>query len=303
MSQKKKCTSSERPLPPEYPSNNISVVISSNSRHYRVFEKKCNPLLFKILQKIIRFESIWGIPPECTIYVLSNGIQVEWINWIFHCLIDVFASTAYFRCRNVIGNLHRRQSTFVRAYFYHYLQIHLMTLKLSSSIHKACITSSASRPEILWKHVFHNFWQEKGVCSNGMLHLKLTNLMMNNSINVSKLHMTRQKKDCTFRWYTLRLLKFCHFLNILNHWVAFFPETPCRLMAMSPLYPCGKPCSTGPHNQTVKNLAPFSAIMASNLNPVGALSILQSNWSNRKFYHIYTVITIVIHKSRNLIGT
>ena len=40
-------------------------------------------------------------------------------------------------------------------------------------------------------------------------------------------------------------------------------------------------------------------ITASNLNPVGVFTILQSN---RKFYHIYTV-TIVIHKSRNLIGT
>ena len=39
--------------------------------------------------------------------------------------------------------------------------------------------------------------------------------------------------------------------------------------------------------------------MASNLYPVGVFSILQSN---QKFYHIYTV-TIVIHKSRNLIGT
>ena len=37
---------------------------------------------------------------------------------------------------------------------------------------------------------------------------------------------------------------------------------------------------------------------ASNLNPVGVFSILQSN---QKFYHIYTV-TIVIHKSRNLFG-
>ena len=39
--------------------------------------------------------------------------------------------------------------------------------------------------------------------------------------------------------------------------------------------------------------------VASNLNPVGVFSVLQSN---QKFYYIYTV-TIVIHKSRNLIGT
>ena len=43
----------------------------------------------------------------------------------------------------------------------------------------------------------------------------------------------------------------------------------------------------------------YDGIMDSNLNPVGVFSILQSN---RKFYHIYTA-TIVLHKSRNLIGT
>ena len=70
-------------------------------------------------------------------------------------------------------------------------------------------------------------------------------------------------------------------------------------MTMSLLYPCGEPCSTGTHNTTVKKLAPFSGITASNLDPLEVFSILQSNL---KFYHIYTV-TIVIHKSRNLIGT
>ena len=43
----------------------------------------------------------------------------------------------------------------------------------------------------------------------------------------------------------------------------------------------------------------YDGITTSNLNPVGMFPILQSN---RKFYHIYT-ITIVIHRSRNLIGT
>ena len=28
------------------------------------------------------------------------------------------------------------------------------------------------------------------------------NFMINSSIDVSKLHIIRQKKDCTFRWYT-----------------------------------------------------------------------------------------------------
>ena len=66
-------------------------------------------------------------------------------------------------------------------------------------------------------------------------------------------------------------------------------------MTMSPLYPCGKPCSRGNHNETVINLPLFNhqwnydGIMALNLNPVGVFSILQSN---RKFSHICTV-TIV----------
>ena len=34
-----------------------------------------------------------------------------------------------------------------------------------------------------------------------------------------------------------------------------------RLMTMSPLHPCGKPCSTGTHNETVKNLALIAAII------------------------------------------
>ena len=47
---------------------------------YRVFQKKRNPLSFKILQEIIRFESIGGIPSESTIYHLSNDIQVGLIS-------------------------------------------------------------------------------------------------------------------------------------------------------------------------------------------------------------------------------
>ena len=34
-----------------------------------------------------------------------------------------------------------------------------------------------------------------------------------------------------------------------------------RLMMISPLYPNGKPCSRGTHNETVKNLALFSSII------------------------------------------
>ena len=39
-----------------------------------------------------------------------------------------------------------------------------------------------------------------------------------------------------------------------------FEERP-RLMTMSPLYPWGKPCSRGTHDETEKNLAIFSSII------------------------------------------
>ena len=35
-------------------------------------------------------------------------------------------------------------------------------------------------------------------------------------------------------------------------------------MTMSPMYPCGKPCSTGTHNETVKRMAQSPAFDRSN---------------------------------------
>ena len=63
-----------------------------------------------------------------------------------------------------------------------------------------------------------------------------------------------------------------------------------RLMTMSPMYICSQPCSTGTHNETVKKLTLFSALMKGIMiesrlrisNPVRFLSVLQSN---RNFYH------------------
>ena len=75
---------------------------------------------------------------------------------------------------------------------------------------------------------------------------------------------------------------------------------------MSPLYPCGKPCSTGTRNETVKKLTLFSAIgngiMVESLlrisNLVDMLSVLQLN---KKFLQICRNY-IVTHKSLNLIA-
>ena len=67
-------------------------------------------------------------------------------------------------------------------------------------------------------------------------------------------------------------------------------------MTMGPLYPRGKPCSRGTHNETVRKQDLFSSIInydgttASNLNLMGVFSILQSN---RNIYRIY-IVTIVI---------
>ena len=54
----------------------------------------------------------------------------------------------------------------------------------------------------------------------------------------------------------------------------FVDQVP-RLMTMNPLYPYGKPSSTGTHDKTLKKLALFAAIIngydgitASNLNSV-----------------------------------
>ena len=58
-------------------------------------------------------------------------------------------------------------------------------------------------------------------------------------------------------------------------------------MAMNPLYPCGKRCSTGTQNETVKQLTVFYAIINEIIiesrlqisNPIGMLSLPQ-------FYHV-----------------
>ena len=79
---------------------------------------------------------------------------------------------------------------------------------------------------------------------------------------------------------------------------------------MNPFYPCGKPCLTGTHNKKVKKLTLFFAFIKGimgimmelrlrNLNPVRMLSVLQLNKKNS----IAFPLSIVIHKSDNLIGT
>ena len=53
-------------------------------------------------------------------------------------------------------------------------------------------------------------------------------------------------------------------------------------MTMSPLYPSGKPCSTGTHNETVKNLALSPAFGRSNHDRTTAVALFSGNSSERK---------------------
>ena len=70
-----------------------------------------------------------------------------------------------------------------------------------------------------------------------------------------------------------------------------------RLTTMSPLYPCGKPCSTGTRIETVKKLAQFSAI-SNGIMVEYHWSVFNS--SIESITHIYTLTITVIHKSRSL---
>ena len=106
-----------------------------------------------------------------------------------------------------------------KSIFCHDLQLHLMRKTLSFSPLKA--SHRASRPEILPKKLFHNFYQKKGVdflllkdaASEIEYSCKNKNEMINNSIIVSKLHMVRKKKDFSCKWYTLHVLRFWQFLR------------------------------------------------------------------------------------------
>ena len=60
--------------------------------------------------------------------------------------------------------------------------------------------------------------------------------MINNHIKVSKQHVIRKKKDCTFRWHPLHALRFWQFFKISNYsWVAFIFQAPCIAEIMKQL--------------------------------------------------------------------
>ena len=75
-------------------------------------------------------------------------------------------------------------------------------------------------------------------------------------------------------------------------------------MTMSLLYPCGKPCSTGTHNETVKRLILFSAVI--NGIMIETFFMIESRllWDSIESKKSFTyAVTIVICKSRNLISS
>ena len=76
---------------------------------------------------------------------------------------------------------------------------------------------------------------------------------------------------------------------------------------MSPLYPCGKPFSTGTHNEKEKKANPILIIHQSNCDGIMA-SKLESRGnvipsSSIEYMVNKFAITRIIHKSLNLIGT
>ena len=53
-------------------------------------------------------------------------------------------------------------------------------------------------------------------------------------------------------------------------------------MTMSPLYPSGKPCSRGTHDETVKNLALSPAFDRSNHDRITSVALFNGHYLERK---------------------
>ena len=85
-------------------------------------------------------------------------------------------------------------------------------------------------------------------------------------------------------------------------------EDACWTYDVSSMYSYRRPCSTGTHDETVKKAEPIFCIhqliiMESRPRISNLFQMFTVLQSNRKFHHIYLTVNIVIHKSRNLIGT
>ena len=70
----------------------------------------------------------------------------------------------------------------------------------------------------------------------------------------------------------------CRRYGQVSHCVILSP----RLMTMSPFYPCGKPCSRGTHNETVKNPALSPAFDRSNHDRTTAVALFNGHSLERK---------------------
>ena len=83
--------------------------------------------------------------------------------------------------------------------FHRCLQMHLMRMKLSFSLLKA-----SSQVLLGLRYFVKNFfiffcWKKGLIVLLQDVAFEIINLMINNSISVSKMHIIRQKKDCTVR--------------------------------------------------------------------------------------------------------
>ena len=55
-------------------------------------------------------------------------------------------------------------------------------------------------------------------------------------------------------------------------------------MRMNPLYPCGKPCSRGTHNKTMKNPTLSLAFNRSNHDPTTTVGLFHGHSWEMKYY-------------------
>ena len=101
-------------------------------------------------------------------------------------------------------------------------------------------------------------------------------------------------------FYSKLTLLFDHYNSIQN---------AIRLITMSHLYLCGKPCSTWTHNEIVRNLTKSSAFI--NLTMMESRSVISKHDLEYECYQFFnqiknsitSAVTMVIHISLCLIGT
>ena len=64
---------------------------------HRVFQKERNSTIIKNLKRLIKFEYMPCIPPERTIFLVSNDMRFGYINRTIYYLIDILVRMENFK--------------------------------------------------------------------------------------------------------------------------------------------------------------------------------------------------------------